>query len=65
VWALPSWSTKQFGEDKQAKDGRKERPGSYSGQLGGVCIVGEILGSVVRSKSEQARVRGVGHSRCS
>jgi len=41
--ALPSLSTKQFGEDKRAKEGRKERPGSHGGELGGVCIVGEIL----------------------
>ena len=63
--ALPCLSTKQFGEDIPAKEGRKERPASHGGEIGGVCVVGGFLLSVVRSKSEQPGVRGVGPSRCS
>jgi len=62
---LSSLSTKQFGEDNRAKEGCTEHPGYHGEELGGVCIVGDILCSVVRSKSEQAGVRGVGPSRCS
>jgi hypothetical protein len=62
---LRSLSTKQFGEDTRAKEGRNERPGSHGEELGGVCIMGEILRNVVRSKSEQPGVRGVYPSRCS
>jgi len=43
MWALPSLSTMQFGQDKRAKEGREERPDSYSGELDGVCIMGEIV----------------------
>jgi len=43
MWALPSLLTKQFGENTRAMENQKEWPDSHGGELGGVCIVEEIL----------------------
>jgi len=48
MWALPSMSTKQFGEDTRTKEDQKEPPSSHGGEFGGVCSGGGILWSLVR-----------------